>query len=80
MTLRTAGAWPLSYDDRPAEADAIAVLHRAVDAGVRLIDTSDAYCKDETEKHHNERLIRRALDSYPNQTIARQVACTKLLG
>lgn len=67
------GAWPLSYDDRPAEADAIAVLHRAVDAGVRLIDTSDAYCKDETEKHHNERLIRRALDSYPNQTIARQV-------
>ena len=67
------GAWPLSYAERPDEATALAVLHRALDNGVRFIDTSDAYCKDESEKHHNERLIRKALASYPDQTAAQQV-------
>ena len=67
------GAWPLSYDERPPEAEAIAVLHQALDMGVRFIDTSDAYCIEEGEKHHNERLIRKALDSYPDQTAAKQV-------
>jgi pyridoxine 4-dehydrogenase len=67
------GAWPLSYDDRPPEAAALAVLHRALDLGVRFIDTSDAYCKDEREKHHNEHLIRKAIDSYPDQSVATQV-------
>ena len=67
------GAWPLSYAERPDEATALAVLHRALDNGVRFIDTSDAYCKDESEKHHNERLIRKALASYPDQAAAQQV-------
>merc|ERR1712232_326440 len=67
------GAWPLSYDERPSEADAVAVLHRALDLGVRFIDTADAYCIDETEKHHNERLIRKALQSYPDQSVAEKV-------
>lgn len=40
------------------------IIHRAIDLGVTLIDTSDAYCVDDTEVHHNERLIRKALESY----------------
>jgi len=32
--------------------------------GVTLIDTADSYCKDESDKHHNEQLIRKALRQY----------------
>ena len=66
------GAWPLSAQAsagapqlpavRPTEAQAVAMIHRALDLGVTLIDTADAYCIDDTEYHHNEKLIRKALD------------------
>ena len=46
-------------DDR-----AIAVLHAALDAGVTLLDTANAYCWDDSETGHNERLIARALRSW----------------
>ena len=59
------GAMRLSTDADRDEARAIAVLHAAFDAGVTLVDTADAYCHDATEAGHNERLIRRALDSWP---------------
>ena len=52
----------------PAERDegrAIAVIHAALDAGVRLLDTADAYAHDASEMGHNERLIARALRSWP---------------
>jgi aryl-alcohol dehydrogenase-like predicted oxidoreductase/histidinol phosphatase-like enzyme/predicted kinase len=42
----------------------IAVLHTALDAGVTLLDTADAYCWDESEPGHNERLIARALSTW----------------
>ncbi|HEY0373468.1 MAG TPA: aldo/keto reductase [Amnibacterium sp.] len=58
------GGMPLSIDGRPDEARAIATIHRALDAGVTLIDTADAYCLDETDFGHNEQLIARALASY----------------
>jgi aryl-alcohol dehydrogenase-like predicted oxidoreductase len=58
------GGMPLSIEGRPDEARAIATIHRALDAGVTLIDTADAYCLDETDFGHNELLIARALDSY----------------
>jgi len=32
--------------------------------GVTLIDTADSYRKDESDKHHNEQLIRKALRQY----------------
>jgi aryl-alcohol dehydrogenase-like predicted oxidoreductase len=41
------------------------VLHAALDAGITFLDTSDAYCWDDTETGHNERLIARALASWP---------------
>jgi aryl-alcohol dehydrogenase-like predicted oxidoreductase len=59
------GAMHLSLADRPSEAEAMRVIHAALDAGIRLIDTADAYCLDETETGHNERVIARALRSWP---------------
>jgi aryl-alcohol dehydrogenase-like predicted oxidoreductase len=55
------GAMSLSTGERPADGEALAVLEAAFDAGVELIDTADAYCRDEEEAGHNERLIARAL-------------------
>jgi pyridoxine 4-dehydrogenase len=62
------GAMPLSLDERPPEEQAIAVIHRALDLGVTLIDTADSYCIDERDKHHNERLIAKAFGAYPKDT------------
>lgn len=62
------GGMPLSLSERPPESQAIAVIHRALDLGVTLIDTADSYCKDESDKHHNERLIHKALQQYAGDT------------
>jgi aryl-alcohol dehydrogenase-like predicted oxidoreductase len=59
------GAMPLSTKEpRPSPADAEAVVHAALDAGVSLIDTADAYSQDEAEFGHNEELVANALRSY----------------
>lgn len=58
------GGMPLSLSSRPPESQAIAVIHKALDLGVTLIDTADSYCKDESDKHHNEHLITKALHQY----------------
>jgi aryl-alcohol dehydrogenase-like predicted oxidoreductase len=51
----------LSTERDRDEAAAIDVLHAAFDAGITLLDTADAYCWDDDERGHNERLIARAL-------------------
>jgi aryl-alcohol dehydrogenase-like predicted oxidoreductase len=59
------GAMPLSTKrDRPSPSDAEATVHAALDAGVTLIDTADAYSWDEAEVGHNESLVANALRSY----------------
>ncbi|CAF0966791.1 unnamed protein product [Brachionus calyciflorus] len=58
------GAMPLSLEGRPDEEQAIQVIHKALDLGVNLIDTADSYCIDENDKHHNEKLIAKALSLY----------------
>ncbi|WP_347060444.1 aldo/keto reductase [Blastococcus sp. HT6-30] len=59
------GAMPLSTkDDRPSHDDAVAVVHAALDAGVTLVDTADAYSRDEAEFGHGESLVAEALASY----------------
>ncbi|MBD2744449.1 aldo/keto reductase [Coleofasciculus sp. FACHB-1120] len=58
------GGMPMSLSSRPPESESIKVIHRALDLGVTLIDTADSYCKDESDKHHNEGLISKALSSY----------------
>jgi aryl-alcohol dehydrogenase-like predicted oxidoreductase len=63
------GAMQLSTKpDRPTPAEAEAVVHAALDAGVTLIDTADAYAADEAEFGHNEELVARALGSYGGDT------------
>jgi aryl-alcohol dehydrogenase-like predicted oxidoreductase len=51
----------LSISGRPPEGEGVRVIHAALDAGMTLIDTADAYCLDASETGHNERLIARAL-------------------
>jgi aryl-alcohol dehydrogenase-like predicted oxidoreductase len=69
------GAMPLSTkEDRPSPAEAEAVVHAALDAGVTLIDTADAYSWDETEFGHNESLVASALRSYGGDTSSVLVA------
>src|SRR5690242_15292783 len=58
------GCMRLSTAPDRDEERAVAVIHAALDAGATLLDTADAYCHDETDVGHNERLIARALASW----------------
>ena len=40
-------------DDGP-----VGLLHAAFDGGVTFLDTADAYCLDDSDVGHNERLMR----------------------
>lgn len=55
------GAMPLSIEGRPDEERAIATVHAALEAGITLIDTADAYHRDPTDVGHNEILVAKAL-------------------
>jgi aryl-alcohol dehydrogenase-like predicted oxidoreductase len=68
------GGMPLSLSGRPLESQAIAVIHRALDLGVTLIDSADSYSEDESDKHHNEELIAKALEQYTGDIRAVTVA------
>ncbi len=58
------GAMLLSLENRPDQRQAVRTIHAALDAGVTLLDTADAYCIDGSETGHNERLVARALRSW----------------
>ena len=61
------GAMPMSLnaDQRyPDEAEAIATIHAALDAGVTLIDTADVYAPTWDRMGHNEALVGKAVRSY----------------
>ncbi|KON72077.1 aldo/keto reductase [Cellulosimicrobium cellulans F16] len=62
------GGMPMSIEGRPDEARSVATVHAALDAGVTLIDTADAYHLHADEVGHNEELIARALRSYGSDT------------
>tara|TARA_B100001079_G_C16342087_1_gene484054 strand:- start:13 stop:885 length:873 start_codon:yes stop_codon:yes gene_type:complete len=55
------GEMPLSLSTRPDDAQAISVVHAAVDAGMTWIDTADVYCADHRDIGHGERLVTTAL-------------------
>jgi aryl-alcohol dehydrogenase-like predicted oxidoreductase/predicted kinase/histidinol phosphatase-like enzyme len=55
------GCMRLSTEPDRDDAKSLAVLHAALDAGVTLFDTADAYCWHDGEHGHNERLIAQAL-------------------
>ena len=58
------GGMPMSIEGRPDTDRSIATIHAALDAGVTLIDTADAYHVDADEVGHNETLIAQALASW----------------
>lgn len=58
------GEMPLSIENRPDEARAMRTIAAALDAGVTLIDTADAYCLREDEHGHGERIVAKALADY----------------
>lgn len=58
------GTLRLCTEGRPAESDAIAVIHFALDHGIRVLDTADVYSLDDKDLHYGERLVKLALDSW----------------
>ncbi|PSM37517.1 aldo/keto reductase [Streptomyces dioscori] len=62
------GGMPMSIEGRPDEARSVAAVHAALDEGVTLFDTADAYHRDAHEVGHNESLIARAVASYGGDT------------
>jgi aryl-alcohol dehydrogenase-like predicted oxidoreductase len=62
------GGMPMSIEGRPDGDRSIATIVAALEAGVTLIDTADAYHIGADEVGHNETLIARALASYGGDT------------
>ncbi|WIE54152.1 aldo/keto reductase [Curtobacterium sp. MCBD17_003] len=63
------GGMPMSIEGRPDERRAIATIHAALEAGVTLIDTADAYhLGGHDEVGHNESLIAKAIAEYGGDT------------
>jgi len=58
------GGMPMSIEGRPDTDRSIATIIAALDAGVTLIDTADAYHVGADEVGHNEALIAQALASW----------------
>jgi aryl-alcohol dehydrogenase-like predicted oxidoreductase len=56
------GGMPMSLAGRPVQERSIRTIRAALDAGVNLIDTADAYSADDRDIGHNERLIAKALE------------------
>jgi aryl-alcohol dehydrogenase-like predicted oxidoreductase len=51
----------LSTDAERDDARSAAVLDAAIAAGIDVLDTADAYARDDSERGHNERLVAAAL-------------------
>jgi aryl-alcohol dehydrogenase-like predicted oxidoreductase len=62
------GGMPMSIEGRPDRARSVATIHAALDAGITLIDTADAYHEHADEVGHNESLIAEALSTYSGDT------------
>jgi len=63
------GGMPMSLAGHPPEDRSIRAIHAALDAGVNLIDTADAYSVDDNDVGANERLIARALRGRRDEVI-----------
>lgn len=74
MELRKIGDWevgaiglgemPMSIEGRPDEGQSIQTIHAALDAGMTLIDTADAYSLGGQDTGHGEQLVAKALASW----------------
>ncbi|MDN3478176.1 aldo/keto reductase [Curtobacterium sp. APC 4022] len=69
------GGMPMSIEGRPDERRSVATIHAALEAGVTLIDTADAYhLAAHDEVGHNEELIAKAVREYSGDTSAVLIA------
>lgn len=72
------GLLRLSSEGRPSWEDSLALIHRALDAGVRLLDTADVYGLDDKDLHYGEKLACEALRSWSGP--AREVRILTKIG
>ena len=70
------GGMPMSIEGRPDTDRSVATIVAALDAGVTLIDTADAYHIHADEVGHNESLIAQALASW-NGDASKVLVATK---
>ena len=70
------GCMRLSTEPDRDDARGIELLHAAFDGGVTFLDTADAYCLNDSDAGHNERLIAKALASWSGDR-SRIVVATK---
>jgi aryl-alcohol dehydrogenase-like predicted oxidoreductase/predicted kinase/histidinol phosphatase-like enzyme len=68
------GVMRLSTEPGRDEARGMATIHAALDAGVTLLDTADAYALDERDVGHNERLVARAVATWTGDRSRVQIA------
>ncbi len=73
-TLVGLGCMRLSTEPDRNDDRSVAAVHAALDNGVTLLDTADAYCLDDSETGHNERLIARALATWHGDRSAVTIA------
>lgn len=62
------GGMPMSIEGRPDRDRSLSTIHAALDAGVTLIDTADAYHLHADEVGHNESLIAEGLRTWGGDT------------
>jgi len=62
------GGVPLSIEGRPDKVRAVATIHAALEAGITLIDTADAYSLGGEDTGYSESLIARAVASFSGDT------------
>jgi aryl-alcohol dehydrogenase-like predicted oxidoreductase len=58
------GCMRLSTERDRDDARGIEVLHAALDAGITFLDTANAYCWDDSEVGHSERLVAHAIATW----------------
>ena len=76
-TVSALGLGAMGMSDFYGAADrteSIATLHAALEAGITLIDTADAYCLGADDTGHNERLLARAIASWTGERSRIRVA------
>ena len=74
------GAMPMSLEGRPDRAQSIETIRTALDKGVTLIDTADAYSADDADFGHNEELIAEALKGVDGVMVATKGGHTRTPG
>ena len=64
----------MSIEGRPERASSLRAIHEALDQGLTLIDTADAYNRDAGETGHNEELVAEGLRTWGGDASAVLVA------